>query len=163
VQAHTPGLLDRYGVGPDTAAALLLAAGDNPERLHSPASFVALCGASPIEASSGTTHRLRLNRGGDRQANSAPHTIAIARLRWDTATQANVNRPVTQGKTRREAIRCLKHYIAREMRREITRVHAANQLGEPQGHQARRPPRRHRAPRQHRPLEATVMTGPTPQ
>lgn len=115
IQAHAPRLLQRYGVGPDTAAALLLAAGDNPERLTSEASFAALCGVSPIEASSGKTHRRRLNRGGDRQANSALYTITIARLRWDTRTQDYVQRRVSEGKTRREAIRCLKRYIAREI------------------------------------------------
>jgi transposase len=87
VDARAPQLLRRYGVGPDTAAALLLAAGDNPERLNSEASFAALCGVSPIEASSGKTQRRRLNRGGDRQANSALYTITIARLRWDKRTQ----------------------------------------------------------------------------
>jgi transposase len=71
IEVHVPQLLQHYGVGPDTAAALLLAVGDNPERLTSEASFAALCGVSPIEASSGKTHRRRLNRGGDRQANSA--------------------------------------------------------------------------------------------
>lgn len=120
IQARTPKLLQRYGVGPDTAAALLLAAGDNPERLSSETSFAALCGVSPIEASSGKTHRRRLNRGGDRQANSALYTITIARLRWDQHTQDYVQRRVTQGKTRREAIRCLKRYIAREIYRELT-------------------------------------------
>jgi transposase len=120
IQSHTPKLLDRYGVGPDTAAALLLAAGDNPERLHSEASFAALCGVSPIEASSGKTHRRRLNRGGDRQANSALYTITIARLRWDKRSQHYVQRRVSEGKTRREAIRCLKRYICREIYRDIT-------------------------------------------
>jgi len=86
IEARAPQLLQRYGVGPDTAAALLLAAGDNPERLYSEASFAALCGVSPIEASSGKMHRRRLNRGGDRQANSALYTITIARLRWDKRT-----------------------------------------------------------------------------
>jgi transposase len=81
-----PALLACYGVGPDTAAALLIAVGDNPQRLHTEASFAALCGASPIETSSGKTQRHRLNRGGDRQANSALYTIVIARLRWDTRT-----------------------------------------------------------------------------
>ncbi|PZF85888.1 IS110 family transposase [Jiangella anatolica] len=120
IQAHAPALLQRYGVGPDTAAALLLAAGDNPERLTSEASFAALCGVSPIEASSGKTHRRRLNRGGDRQANSALYTITIARLRWDKHTQDYVRRRTEEGKTRREAIRCLKRYIAREIYRDIT-------------------------------------------
>ncbi len=120
IEARAPQLLQRYGVGPDTAAALLLAAGDNPERLHSEASFAALCGVSPIEASSGKTHRRRLNRGGDRQANSALYTITIARLRWDKRTQDYVARRVAEGKTRREAIRCLKRYIAREIYRDLT-------------------------------------------
>jgi transposase len=116
-----PTLLDRYGVGPDTAAALLIAAGDNPERLHSEASFAALCGASPVEASSGKTRRLRLNRGGDRQANSALYTIVIARLRWNARTRDYAARRQTEGKTRREAIRCLKRYIAREIYQDLTR------------------------------------------
>ncbi len=124
IEARAPQLLQRYGVGPDTAAALLLAAGDNPERLHSEASFAALCGVSPIEASSGKTHRRRLNRGGDRQANSALYTITIARLRWDKRTQDYVQRRVAEGKTRREAIRCLKRYIAREVYHDITSTRA---------------------------------------
>lgn len=121
IDARAPQLLQRYGVGPDTAAALLLAAGDNPERLNSEASFAALCGVSPVEASSGKTQRRRLNRGGDRQANSALYTITIARLRWDKRTQDYVQRRVAEGKTRREAIRCLKRYIAREIYQDITR------------------------------------------
>lgn len=120
IESHAPQLLQRYGVGPDTAAALLLAAGDNPERLSSEASFAALCGVSPIEASSGKTHRRRLNRGGDRHANSALYTIVIARLRWDKRTQHYIQRRVADGKTRREAIRCLKRYICREIYRDIT-------------------------------------------
>jgi transposase len=120
ITAHTPKLLDRYGVGPDTAAALLVAAGDNPDRLHSEASFAALCGVSPIEASSGKTQRRRLNRGGDRQANSALYTIVLARLRWDSRTRDYLNRRIAQGKTRREAIRCLKRYVARELYQAIT-------------------------------------------
>jgi transposase len=123
IQAQAPQLLQRYGVGPDTAAALLLAAGDNPERLTSEASFAALCGVSPIEASSGKTQRRRLNRGGDRQANSALYTITIARLRWDKRTQHYIQRRVADGKTRREAIRCLKRYICRELYRDITTPH----------------------------------------
>lgn len=119
IQARAPQLLHRYGVGPDTGAALLLAAGDNPERLTSEASFAALCGTSPIEASSGKTHRRRLNRGGDRQANAALYTITIARLRWDKPTQHYIQRRIAEGKTRREAIRCLKRYICRELYRDI--------------------------------------------
>ncbi|MCX5322374.1 IS110 family transposase [Streptomyces sp. NBC_00120] len=121
IAAYTPKLLDRYGVGPDTAAALLIAAGDNPNRMGSEASFAALCGASPVEASSGKTQRRRLNRGGDRQANSALYTIVLARLRWDTRTRDYVERRISEGKTRREAIRCLKRYVAREIYQEIIR------------------------------------------
>ena len=79
---HAPALRGLHGVGPDCAAALLVAAGDNPRRLHSEAAFAALCGTSPVEASSGKTRRHRLNRGGDRQANAALHRIVVVRLRW---------------------------------------------------------------------------------
>jgi transposase len=120
ITRHSPQLLDRYGVGPDTAAALLITAGDNPDRLHSEASFAALCGVSPIEASSGKTQRRRLNRGGDRQANSALHTVVLARLRWDPRTRGYVARRQAEGKTSREAIRCLKRYVAREIHQAIT-------------------------------------------
>ncbi|MFB7796258.1 transposase [Streptomyces sp. NPDC056086] len=116
----TPRLLDRYGVGPDTAATLLIAAGDNPDRMGNEASFAALCGVSPVEASSGKTQRRRLNRGGDRQANSALYTIVLARLRWDTRTRDYVERRTAEGKTRREAIRCLKRYVAREIYQTIS-------------------------------------------
>ena len=124
VEARAPQLLQRYGVGPDTAAALLLAAGDNPERLHNEGSFAALCGVSPVEASSGKTHRRRLNRGGNRQANSALYTITIARLRWDKRTQEYLQRRIAEGKTRREALRCLKRYIAREIYQDLTKKNA---------------------------------------
>ena len=80
-------MLTRRGVGPDNAAALLITAGDNPDRLRSEASFAALCGVNPLEASSGKTSRRRLNRGGDRQANCALYRIAICRLRGDTRTR----------------------------------------------------------------------------
>lgn len=115
VNTCTPELLHQQGVGPDTAAALLLAAGDNPHRLTTEAGFAALCGVSPVEMSSGKTQRRRLNRGGDRQANSALYTVVLSRLRWDQHTRDYVERRVTEGKTRREAIRCLKRYVAREL------------------------------------------------
>ena len=88
--------------------------------LHSEASFAALCGISPLEASSAKTRRRRLNRGGDRQANAALYRIALCRLRWDTRTRNYLARRLTEGKTHREAIRCLKRYIAREIYRIIT-------------------------------------------
>lgn len=121
VNQHTPKLLGRPGVGPDCAAALLITAGDNPERLGSEASYAALCGASPVEMSSGKTVRRRLNRGGDRQANAALYHIALSRLRWDPQTRAYLARRIAQGKTRREALRCLKRYIAREIYQIITK------------------------------------------
>lgn len=115
IARHAPQLLDLVGVGPDSAGALLIAAGDNPDRLTSEASFAALCGTSPVEASSGRTNRRRLNRGGDRQANAALYHIVITRLRCDIATRQYVERRLHEGKTRREAMRCLKRYIAREV------------------------------------------------
>ncbi|MFF1737965.1 transposase [Streptomyces sp. NPDC058247] len=98
--------------------------------MASEVSFAALCGASPVEASSGKTQRRRLNRGGDRQAHSALCTIVIARLRWDTRTRPYVERRVTEGKTRREAIRCLKRYVAREIYQALltSRKHSPAQV-----------------------------------
>ncbi|WP_255345825.1 IS110 family transposase [Streptomyces chartreusis] len=124
IRQHIPQLLDCYGVGPDTAAALLIAIGDNPQRLHSEASFASLCGVSPVEASSGKTQRRRLNQGGGRQANSAPYTIVRARLRWETRSRSYVERRIAEGKTRREAIRCLKRYVARELYTITIQAHA---------------------------------------
>ena len=115
-----PALLAAPGVGPQVAAALLVAAGDNPDRLRSEASFAALCGASPIEASSGRTVRHRLNRGGDPQANNALWRIATVRLRSDERTQAYAARRRAEGKTNREILRCLKRHIAREVHRLLT-------------------------------------------
>jgi transposase len=115
IKTFAPNLLQRHGVGPDCAAALLITAGDNPDRLASEASFAALCGVSPIETSSGKTRRHRLNRGGDRRANAALHRIAISRLRTDKRTRDYLDRRTTQGLTRREATRCVKRYIAREL------------------------------------------------
>jgi transposase len=112
------------GVGPDSAAALLIAAGDNPDRLDDEACFAALCGVSPVEQSSGKTQRRRLNRGGDRQANAALYRIVQSRLRWDERTQAYLRRRTAQGLPRREIIRCLKRYVARELFRYIQPVPA---------------------------------------
>ena len=110
-----PDLLERNSVGYQSASQLLITAGDNPERLRSEASFAALCGVSPIPASSGQTKRHRLNRGGDRAANSALHIIAIGRLRTDPRTQDYVGRRRADGLSKMEALRCLKRYIAREV------------------------------------------------
>lgn len=123
VKDLAPELIARKGIGFNSAAQLLLTAGDNPERLKSEASFAALCGVSPVPASSGRTTRHRLNRGGDRAANSALHIIAIGRLRLDPETRAYVARRVAGGHSKLEAIRCLKRYIAREVFGIIVRRH----------------------------------------
>jgi transposase len=115
-----PALRGAQGVGPDVAAILLIAAGDNPGRLTSDSSFAALCGVSPVQASSGKTVRHRLNRAGNRQANSALWRIAMVRLTCDPATKAYLARRTTEGKTKREIVRCLKRYIAREVFRHLT-------------------------------------------
>lgn len=119
----TPELMARNAIGLNSAAQLLLTAGDNPERLKSEASFAALCGVSPVPASSGKTTRHRLNRGGDRAANSAIHIIAIGRLWLDPRTQEYAARRVAQGHSKLEAIRCLKRYIACEVLGIIVRRH----------------------------------------
>jgi transposase len=110
-----PRLLALFGVGADVASALLIAAGDNPRRLRSEAAFSMLCGSSPIEASSGKTTRHRLNRGGDRQANAALYRTVIVRLRWHQPTKDYVARRTAEGKSKKEIIRCLKRYVAREV------------------------------------------------
>jgi transposase len=115
VEELAPALVARNSVGHGSAAQLLLTAGDNPERLRSEAGFAALCGVSPVPASSGKTTRHRLNRGGDRAANSALHIIAIGRLRTDARTKAYVAKRIAQGHSKLEASRCLKRSIAREL------------------------------------------------
>lgn len=111
-----PHLSAVLGVGPITAANLLVCVGDNPDRITSPAAFAALCGAAPVPANSGRTqNRWRLNRGGNRQANSALWRIAITRMACDPRTRAYVTKRTAEGKTRKETIRCLKTYIAREL------------------------------------------------
>ena len=111
----SPKLLETFGVGPDVAGALLVAAGDNPDRLRSEAAFAMLCGAAPVEASSGKTVRHRLNRGGDRQANAALYRVVIVRMRHHAPTRAYVERRTTEGRSKSEIIRCLKRYVAREV------------------------------------------------
>lgn len=115
VDELAPELIARNSIGYESAAQLLLTAGDNPERLKSEASFAALCGVSPVPASSGKVTRHRLNRGGDRAANSALHIIAIGRLRTDTRTKDYIYKRISEGHSKLEAIRCLKRYIAREV------------------------------------------------
>ena len=115
VDELAPELIAGKAIGYESAAQLLITVGDNPERLKSEASFAALCGVNPIPASSGKINRHRLNRGGDRAANSALHIIAIGRLRTDNKTKEYVEKRLTQGHTKLEALRCLKRYIAREV------------------------------------------------
>jgi transposase len=110
-----PGLIARHGVGPDTAGDLLVSAGDSPERLHSEAAFAHLCGSSPIDASSGLVVRKRLNRGGDRRANQALWRIVMVRMVSDPRTRDYVERRTKEGRSKREIIRCLKRYVAREI------------------------------------------------
>jgi transposase len=114
-----PELVALPGIGTDSAATLLIVAGDNPERLRSEASFASLCGVSPIEASSGKVVRHRLNRGGNRDANRALYMICLARMRRDRRTQEYVARRTAEGKSKREIIRCLKRYKAREVYRVL--------------------------------------------
>jgi hypothetical protein len=114
-----PGLVARPGVGPETAGAILVAVGDNPERMRSEASFAHLCGVAPIEASSGRVVRHRLNRGGDRQANNALWRIVFVRMRFDPKTRDYVERRTKEGLSRKEIMRCLKRFVAREVYRCI--------------------------------------------
>jgi transposase len=114
-----PELVALPGIGTDSAATLLIVAGDNPQRLGSEASFASLCGVSPIEASSAKVVRHRLNRGGNREANRALYMICLARMRRDRRTQEYVARRTAEGKSKREIIRCLKRYLAREVYRVL--------------------------------------------
>jgi transposase len=115
VTTHAPGLLAVYGVGPDTAAMLLVAAGDEPARLRSEAAWAHLCAVAPIPASSGKVTRRRFNPGGDRQANHALWRIVITRMSAHPPTRAYVARRTAEGLSKKEIIRCLKRYIAREV------------------------------------------------
>jgi transposase len=121
VATAAPELIAVKGVGADIAGALLVAAGDNPERLHSEAAFASLCGVAPIPASSGKTSRHRLSRGGDRDANRALYLLALGRMGWDPATRTYVTRRTAAGLSKPEIIRCLKRHIAREIYRILVK------------------------------------------
>ena len=110
-----PALVELFGIGPDTAATLLVTAGGNPERLRSEAAFAALCGVNPVPASSGRTNRHRLDRGGDRQANAALYRIVLVRLHYHEPTKEYMGRRTGEGMTKLEVIRCLKRYVARQV------------------------------------------------
>ncbi|MEV4418307.1 transposase, partial [Catellatospora sp. NPDC049609] len=110
-----PQLVAAFGVGADTAAELLIVAGDNIDRVRSEAAWARLCGVAPIPASSGLTNRHRLNRGGHRQANAALYRSVIVRMQHHQPTRAYVARRTAEGKTKSEIIRCLKRLLAREI------------------------------------------------
>jgi transposase len=114
VDAVAPELVALRGVGVDTAGALLVAAGDNPQRMRSEAAFAALCGTSPVDASSGKVVRRRLNQGGNREANSALWRIVLVRLSVDQPTKDYMARRTIEGRSKREIMRCLKRYVARQ-------------------------------------------------
>ena len=106
---------EAFGIGPDSAAEMMIVAGDNPERVRSEAAFAQLCGACPIPASTGVTNRHRLFRGGHRQANAALYRIVIVRMRWHQPTLDYVARRTAQGLSKKDIIRCLKRFVAREI------------------------------------------------
>jgi len=115
VEDAAPRLIALPGVGSETGGALLVAIGDNPDRLHSEAALAALCGASPVDASSGRQQRRRLNRGGNRDANRALWVIVMCRLAKDATTRAIVEKRAKQGLSKREIVRCLKRCVARQI------------------------------------------------
>jgi transposase len=114
-QTAAPTLREAFGIGADSAAEMMIVAGDNPTRVRSEAAFAKLCGACPIPASSGVTHRHRLFRGGHRQANAALYRIVTVRMRWHQPTMDYVARRTAQGLTKKDIIRCLKRFVAREI------------------------------------------------
>lgn len=124
VTTVNPALRAAYGVGPDTAAQLIITAGTNPHRLRNEAAFAMLCGTAPIPASSGKTNRHRLSRGGDRAANNALHRIALVRMSSDSRTRTYVNHQLTKGRSKLDILRLLKRAIAREMFRHLTSPNA---------------------------------------
>ncbi|WP_405648035.1 IS110 family transposase [Streptomyces uncialis] len=122
VTQAAPRLIALPGVGPETAGQLLASAGDNPGRLRSEAAFAHLCGAAPVPASSGRTNRHRLNRGGDRAANNALHTVVLVRMKYDRRTQEYVARRTAQGMAKKDIVRCLKRFVVREIYRHLPHV-----------------------------------------
>jgi transposase len=116
---HAPALMAVNGVGPEAAGQIITTAGQNADRITSEAALARLCGVAPIPASSGSTVRHRLHRGGDRDANSAIHLIVINRLRWHAPTRDYLQRRTSEGKTKKEIIRCLKRAVVRELYRAL--------------------------------------------
>lgn len=127
-RAHAPTLREGIGIGADTAAEVLIVFGDNPERVHSEAAFAKLCGASPIPASSGMTNRHRLSRAGHREANAALYRAVIVRMRFHEPTIKYVSRRTAEGLSKRDIIRCLKRYLARDVYQAVMTDHRARQF-----------------------------------
>jgi len=119
IEETAPALLEMYGVGVDTAATLLVTAGDNPDRLSSEGSWAHLCGVTPLPASSGKVTRHRLNRGGDRQANAALYRVVLTRMSSDPDTRRYVARRREKGLSTAEIMRCLKRYVARQTYKQL--------------------------------------------
>ena len=116
IHVTAPQLLEQFGIGIDTAAEILIVAGDNPERIRSEAAFAKLAGISPIPTGSGmTSGRHRINRGGHRQLNAAIYRTVIVRMQFHEPTIAYVARRTAEGKSKRDIIRCLKRYVIREV------------------------------------------------
>ena len=126
ITAAAPAMLERLGVNLEVTGQLLTTVGDNPDRIRSEAAFAHLCGVAPIPASSGKTHRHRLSRGGDRAANNALYTVVLTRLRLDDRTRAYVTRRTGEGLSKREIIRCLQRYVARELYQLLVRPPASS-------------------------------------
>jgi transposase len=132
VESCAPTLVTAYGIKAGTAAEMLVLVGDNPERIRSEGAFAKLCGACPIPASSGQTNRHRPDRGGNRQANAALHRVVVGRMRGHPPTIDYVRRRTAEGKPKREIIRCLKRFVAREIFAHLcrpTRLEPAGELG----------------------------------
>jgi transposase len=125
VAETAPELVACHGVGPDVASALLIAVGDNVQRLRSERTFAHLCGVAPLDASSGKQERHRLSRAGDRQANSALWRVVMTRMVYDPRTARYIERRMKEGLTKREAMRCVKRYVARELFALLPRERAA--------------------------------------
>ena len=125
-RAAAPDLVDAFGVGLDIAAQMLITAGDNAERVLNEAAFAKMCGVAPIPTGSGKTGgRHRLNRGGNRQANAALYRAVIVRMRWHAPTIAYVERRTADGLSKKDIIRCLKRFLARELFQLLPDVSAA--------------------------------------
>jgi transposase len=125
LDSYAPMLCDLTGVGTEVASQLLVTVGDNPDRIGSEAQFAALVGVAPIPASSGKITRHRLSRGGDRNANHALYQVVLVRMASCQRTEAYVAKRTAEGKSKREIMRCLKRYAAREIYRQITNPQAA--------------------------------------